>query len=105
MIWEFIWCKTADEIYKLIKCVKCVTIQNCSKQFGYAQNKRKRGISMILLVSTLVSDIVLETAKFILMLVLLVVGVFIGGKLRKRSDAKKAAKKAAEEAEAVNSVE
>ncbi len=53
---------------------------------------------MILLVSTLVSDIVLETAKFILMLVLLGVGVIIGGKLRKRSDAKKAEKKAAEEA-------
>jgi len=60
---------------------------------------------MVLLVSTLVSDIILETAKFILMLVLLGVGVFIGGKLRKRSDAKKAAKKAAEEAAAADITE
>lgn len=68
------------------------------------QNERKRGISMVILVSTLVSDFIFETVKFIALLCLLAVGIVIGGKLRKRSDVKKAAKKAAEEAAAATEV-
>lgn len=64
-------------------------------------NGRKRGISMVLLVSTLVSDLVWETIRFIFMLALLAVGVVVGGKLRKRSDAKKAAEEAAAATEVV----
>lgn len=71
---------------------------------SFMHNGRKRGISMVLLVSTLVSDLVWETIRFIFMLALLAVGVVVGGKLRKRSDAKKAAKKAAEEAAAATEV-
>ena len=41
---------------------------------------------------TLVSEIVFEAAKFVVMLGLLVLAVFAGGKIRKGLDAKKAAK-------------
>ena len=41
---------------------------------------------------TLVSEIIFEAAKFIVMLGLLVLAVFAGGKIRKGLDAKKAAK-------------
>ena len=41
---------------------------------------------------TLVSEIIFEAAKFVVMLGLLFLAVFAGGKLRKGLDAKKAAK-------------
>ena len=41
---------------------------------------------------TLVSEIIFEAAKFVVMLGLLVLAVFAGGKIRKGLDAKKAAK-------------
>lgn len=41
---------------------------------------------------TLVSEIIFEAAKLIVMLGLLVLAVFAGGKIRKGLDAKKAAK-------------
>ena len=46
---------------------------------------------------TLVSEIIFEAAKFVVMLGLLVLAVFAGGKIRKGLDAKKAAKMAASE--------
>lgn len=89
----------ADVIYSIENMHKMCYNIKLSKQF-YAEWAKAGYISMVLLVSTLVSDIIVETTKFIFLLVLLAVGVVIGGGLRKRSDAKKAAKKAAEEAAA-----
>lgn len=41
---------------------------------------------------TLVSELIFEAVKFVVMLGLLVLAVFAGGKIRKELDAKKAAK-------------
>ena len=46
---------------------------------------------------TLVSELIFEAVKFVVMLGLLVLAVFAGGKIRKGLDAKKAAKMAASE--------
>ena len=53
----------------------------------------KAGSSRRLMVGlTLVSELIFEAVKFVVMLGLLVLAVFAGGKIRKGLDAKKAAK-------------
>jgi len=61
--------------------VKYYVVYSCCK----AGSSRKEGL-------TLVSELIFEAVKFVVMLGLLVLAVFAGGKIRKGLDAKKAAK-------------